>query len=62
MRRWRRLCALACGVLLAAGPLVAETYRNPGPPFEIDYPDGWKILPGEGGLATRARGPLPSSS
>ena len=38
-------------------PVRSETYRNAGPPFSIDYPKGWKILPGEGGLATRAVGP-----
>ena len=40
-----------------AKPVRSETYRNPGPPFSIEVPDGWKILPGEGGLATRAIGP-----
>jgi hypothetical protein len=53
--RARWLLAAAIGV--AASPVPAETYRNAGPAFEIDYPHGWKILPGEGGLATRAVGP-----
>lgn len=48
---------LACTILAIGAPLEAETYRNPGPPFEIDYPAGWKILPGDRGIATRAVGP-----
>ena len=49
--------ALLLALAHVANPVRPETYRNPGPPFAIDYPDGWKILPGEGGLATRAIGP-----
>ena len=55
-----RLASVGCAVLLALSVAMAvrsETYRNPGPPFSIDYPEGWKVLPGEGGLATRAIGP-----
>jgi hypothetical protein len=49
--------SLALALAFVAFPVRSETYRNAGPPFSIDYPDGWKILPGEGGLATRAVGP-----
>jgi hypothetical protein len=48
---------LVAGIAVVASPFWAETYRNSGPPFEIDYPDGWRVLPGEGGIATRAVGP-----
>jgi hypothetical protein len=48
---------LALALVLVGFPVRSETYRNPGPAFSIDYPEGWKILPGEGGLATRAVGP-----
>jgi hypothetical protein len=51
---------VACLVAILVGvsfPVRSETYRSAGPPFAIDYPDGWKILPGEGELLTRAVGP-----
>ena len=51
------VAGLALALALVAFPVRSEVYRNPGPPFSIDYPEGWKILPGEGGLATRAIGP-----
>ena len=59
MTRLSTVVGLAMLLALAhvAKPVRSETYRNPGPPFAIDYPEGWKILPGEGGLATRAIGP-----
>lgn len=51
------VASLALALAFVAFPVRSEVYRNPGPPFSIDYPGGWKILPGEGGLATRAIGP-----
>ena len=48
---------LALALAFVAFPVRSEVYRNAGPPFSIDYPDGWTILPGEGGLATRAVAP-----
>ena len=50
--------AAGLGLVLAclATPVGSETYHNGTPPFSIEYPDGWKVLPGEGGLATRAVG------
>ena len=57
----KRVSIVGVALLLALAyvpkPVRSETYRNAGPPFSIDYPEGWKILPGEGGLATRAIGP-----
>ena len=58
----RRTSALALAALLlllgAVGiPVRAETFRSDTPPFSIDYPKGWKIREGEGGLRTRAVGP-----
>jgi hypothetical protein len=55
-----RACLLACLVVILVGvsfPVRSETYRNGVPPFAIDYPEGWKLLPGEGELLTRAVGP-----
>ena len=55
-----RACLVACLALILAGvsfPVRSETVRNAVPPFSIDYPKGWKIRDGEGGLATRAVGP-----
>jgi hypothetical protein len=55
-----RACLVACLAVIVAAvsiPVRAETYRNGVPPFAIDYPDGWKVLPGEGELLTRAIGP-----
>ena len=40
-----------------AFPVRSETFQSNTPPFAIDYPKGWKIRDGEGGLATRAVGP-----
>jgi hypothetical protein len=51
------VASLAMALALVAFPVRSETYTNSGPRFSIDYPDGWKVLPGEGGLATRAIGP-----
>ncbi len=48
---------LAVALALVAFPVRSETYVSSGPRFAIDYPEGWKVLPGEGGLATRAVGP-----
>jgi hypothetical protein len=55
-----RACLVACLAVIVAAvsfPVRAETYRNGVPPFAIDYPDGWRLLPGEGELVTRAVGP-----
>jgi hypothetical protein len=56
-----RTSALVLGALLAlAGvgmPVRSETFRSGWPPFEIDYPDGWKLREPEGELRTRAVGP-----
>jgi hypothetical protein len=49
------LC-LALSLVLVGNPVRSETYQNASPGFSIDYPEGWKVLPGEGGLATRAVG------
>lgn len=48
---------LALSLAFVPKPVRSETYRNATPPFSIEYPDGWKVLPGEEGLATRAVGP-----
>jgi hypothetical protein len=56
MSRLAAAC-LALALALVAFPVRSETYVNSGPRFAIDYPEGWRILPGEGGLATRAVGP-----
>jgi hypothetical protein len=57
----RRTSALALGALLLVChvgiPVRAETFQSDTPPFSIDYPKGWKIRDGEGGLRTRAVGP-----
>ena len=50
------LC-LALALVVVAKPVRPETYHNPGPRFSITYPEGWKVLPGGDGLATRAIGP-----
>jgi hypothetical protein len=54
-----RACVACLAVILAgvSFPVRSETVRNAVPPFSIDYPDGWKVLPGEGELLTRAIGP-----
>jgi hypothetical protein len=51
------VATLALSLLGFALPAGAETYRNATPGFSIDYPDGWKIQPGEGELRTSAVGP-----
>jgi len=57
----RLASALALGALLTLGtvgfPVRAETFQSQTPPFAIDYPKGWKLREGEGGLRTRAVGP-----
>lgn len=50
------LC-LVLSLPFVGNPVRSETYRNATPPFSIEYPDGWKVLPGAGGLTTRAVGP-----
>jgi len=50
------LC-LALSLTFVGNPVRSETYRNATPAFSIDYPEGWKVLPGEEGLSTRAVGP-----
>jgi hypothetical protein len=53
-----RLAACLATALVAVGiPVRSETFRSSGPPFSIDYPDGFRILPAEGELLTRAVGP-----
>jgi hypothetical protein len=56
MRRSFVAC-LAVALAFVGFPVRSETFRSSGPPFSIEYPDGWKILPAEGGLLTRAVGP-----
>jgi hypothetical protein len=57
----RRSFCLAFALLLAAAhvpfPVRSETFTSSTPPFAIDYPEGWKVRDGEGGLVTRAVGP-----
>jgi hypothetical protein len=53
----RLVSYLALALACVAFPVRSETYRSAGPPFSITYPDGWKVLPGEGELRTRAVGP-----
>ena len=57
----RRTSAVALGALLLLThvgiPVRAETFQSSTPPFAIDYPKGWRIREGEGGLRTRAVGP-----
>lgn len=48
---------LALSLVVVGNPVRSETFRSPGPPFSITYPDGWKLQPGEEGLLTRAIGP-----
>jgi hypothetical protein len=48
---------LALSLAFVGIPVRSETFRRPGPPFSITYPDGWKLQPGEEGLLTRAIGP-----
>jgi len=56
-----RSFAIAFALLLAsipvAFPVRSETFQSNTPPFAIDYPNGWRVRDGEGGLATRAVGP-----
>lgn len=57
----RRSLVIAFALLLASSPVAfpvrSETFQSNTPPFAIDYPRGWQIRDGEGGLATRAVGP-----
>jgi hypothetical protein len=57
----QRSLAIAFVLLLASSPVAfpvrSETFQSNTPPFAIDYPKGWKIRDGEGGIATRAVGP-----
>lgn len=48
---------LVLSLTLVGNPVRSETFRSPGPPFSITYPDGWKIQPAGEGLLTRAIGP-----
>jgi hypothetical protein len=49
--------SLVLALLGVGNPVRSETHRNSTPPFSIEYPDGWRVLAGERGLATRAVGP-----
>jgi hypothetical protein len=48
---------LALSLAVVGNPVRSETYRSATPDFSIDHPDGWKVLPGEEELSTRAIGP-----